>query len=140
MPLDQHPLAKLAREIVAEEDALTPIHGGTMIHSEIAEVCHEANRAYCATLEEDQPSWADAPDWQKESAINGVQFHADNPNADPSDSHVNWLAEKEEAGWVYGQVKDPVNRTHPCIMPYDELPAWQRQKDSLFIAIAHALL
>ena len=112
-----------------------------MMNSAIAVICHEANRAYCQAIGDDsQPSWDDAPDWQRESAINGVQFHADNPNADPADSHVNWLEEKEREGWVYGEEKDPITRTHPCIMPYDELPEEQRRKDSLFIAIVHALL
>ncbi len=141
MPPDQHPLAKLAREIVAEEDALTPKHGGTVMEPAlIAIVCHEANRAYCAGIGDlSQPVWAEAPQWQRDSAINGVEFHMDNPDADPAHSHENWLAEKEKDGWVYGEVKDEVTRTHPCILPYLELPLEQQIKDSLFIAIVHAL-
>ena len=50
----------------------------------IAKVCHEANRAYCEALGDySQTTWEKAPDWQKESAINGVQFHLDNPGASP---------------------------------------------------------
>ena len=104
-----------------------------------ARICHEANRAYCLTLgDESQPSWEDAPDWQKESAVNGVQFHLDNPGAGPAASHENWLQEKEAAGWTYGEVKDPEAKTHPCYLPYLELPVEQRLKDSLFIAIVDA--
>jgi hypothetical protein len=36
-------------------------------------------------------------------------------------------------------VKDPDAKTHPCILPYHELPLEQRLKDSLFMAIVHAL-
>ena len=54
----------------------------------IAEVCHEANRAYCRTLGDfSQPAWVDAPEWQRNSAINGVNFHVDNPGSLPSASH-----------------------------------------------------
>ena len=35
-------------------------------------------------------------------------------------------------GWVYGIVKDPESKTHPCLVPYQDLPAEQRIKDSLF--------
>lgn len=105
----------------------------------IAKVCHEANRAYCAALGDlSQPSWEDAPDWQKQSAINGVQFHYANPMAQPSDSHVAWLAQKEADGWKYGPVKDPDKKEHPCFVPYDELPVEQRAKDYIFRAICHA--
>jgi hypothetical protein len=102
----------------------------------IAKVAHAVNRAYCLALGDDsQPKWADAPDWQKESAINGVTFHALYPNADPSQSHENWMKEKEEAGWKYGPVKDPEKKEHPCMVPYEELPLEQRVKDYLFKAV-----
>jgi len=106
----------------------------------IAKVCHEANRAYCETLGDfSQPAWADAPDWQQTSAINGVQFHLDNPTAGDSASHDNWLAEKKAAGWKYGPVKNPEDKEHPCFVPFDQLPPEQQAKDSLFRAVVHAL-
>lgn len=107
----------------------------------IAIVCHEANRAYCATLGDlSQPAWADAPDWQKDSAIHGVEFHIHNPDADDAASHENWLKQKLAEGWQYGPVKDPENKLHPCIKPFDELPIEQQRKDKLFRAIVHALI
>lgn len=106
----------------------------------IAEVCHEANRAYCLALgDTSQPTWADAPDWQKASAVNGVLFHFANPEAGDAASHENWLKEKEAAGWKYGPVKDPANKEHPCFVPFDQLPKEQQAKDRLFRAIVHAL-
>ncbi len=111
-----------------------------MNNIDIAQVCHEANRAYCKTIGDfSQPSWDDAPDWQKTSAINGVNFHLDNPDASPSQSHDNWTAEKVAAGWKYGPVKNPETKEHPCCVPYDELPLEQRLKDRLFISVVHAL-
>jgi hypothetical protein len=36
-------------------------------------------------------------------------------------------------------VKDAEKKEHPCFRPYDELPAEQKIKDALFIAVVHAL-
>ena len=103
-------------------------------------MAHEANRTWCAVLGDDsQPAWEDAPEWQRQSAINGVQFHIDNPIAHPIDSHDNWMREKVANGWTYGEVKDPEAKTHPCLRPYHELPEEQRRKDWLFVAVVRAL-
>lgn len=107
---------------------------------DIARVCHEANRAYCLSLgDESQLPWNEAPQWQRDAAINGVQFHIDNPGATPAGSHFNWMTEKFEAGWVYGPVKDEEKKEHPCLVSYSELPEEQRVKDSLFLSIVKAL-
>ena len=106
----------------------------------IARVCHEANRAYCEALGDfSQPEWADAPEWQKNSAVNGVQFHIDNPGASPSASHDSWLKQKMEEGWVYGEVKNPEAKEHPCCVPYEQLPVEQRAKDYIFSAIVREM-
>ena len=106
----------------------------------IAKICHEANKALCETQgDNSQPSWAEAPSWQKDSAFNGVRFHKDNPDADASASHENWLKEKEADGWKYGLVKDPEKKEHPCCVPFEELPTEQQVKDHLFKAIVRAL-
>lgn len=106
----------------------------------IARVAHEINAAYCRALGDDsQPSWDDAPEWQKESAINGVQAHLANPDMTPEQSHENWLREKYDTGWKYGEVKDPEAKTHPCIQSYDKLPAEQRAKDHIFKSVVDAM-
>ena len=106
----------------------------------IARVAHLINAAYCASLgDTSQTSWEDAPEWQRESAVNGVNMHLTNPDATPEQSHESWLAQKVEAGWVYGEVKDADAKTHPCCVPYAELPAEQKAKDYLFRGVVHAL-
>jgi len=107
----------------------------------VARVCHEANRAYCLALgDTSQLSWEDAPAWQRKSAIDGVSFHVLHPGAGPEASHMNWLDDKAKAGWVYGEVKDPVKKTHPCMVPFYELSKEQQAKDYIFRAIVHALM
>lgn len=98
-----------------------------------AKLCHEANRAYCRALGDlSQAPWHLAPDWQRQSAVKGVLFILANPSAGPAASHESWMQEKRDAGWRYGEVKDEAARTHPCFLPYDELPAEQRAKDYIF--------
>jgi hypothetical protein len=108
--------------------------------TEIAKVCHEINKAYCESIGDDsQPTWEDAPKWQKESAVLGVQFHFENPNAKPSDSHNSWLEQKIKDGWKWGKVKDAEKKEHPCFLPYEMLPTEQKVKDHLFIQVIKSL-
>ena len=111
-----------------------------MDRTEIARVAHEINRAYCASLGDDsQPSWDNAPDWQKASALAGVDMHLASPDATPENSHESWLAQKTAEGWKYGPVKDAEKKEHPCFLPYAELPPEQKAKDYLFRAVVHVM-
>jgi len=106
----------------------------------IAKVAHEINAAYCRSIgDNSQPDWENAPEWQKNSAINGVVFHLANPEAGPNASHNSWLKQKEEEGWKYGPVKNADTKEHPCFVPYDQLPTEQKSKDFLFKQIVHSL-
>lgn len=107
----------------------------------IACVCHEANRVYCASVGDgSQPGWNHAPEWQKQSAVAGVRFVYANPDSTPADNHASWLAQKEAEGWRYGEVKNAEAKTHPCFLPYDQLPPEQQFKDQLFRTIAKTML
>lgn len=106
----------------------------------IARVAHEINRAYCASLgDASQPAWEEAPEWQRASALAGVDMHLANPDATPEQSHESWLAQKVADGWTYGPVKDAEKKQHPFLVPYADLPAEQKAKDYLFRGVVHAL-
>jgi hypothetical protein len=112
---------------------------------QIARIAHETNRAYCATIgDTSQMPWGEAPEWQRESAIKGVQFHLDahakGQTPSPSASHDSWLEEKRAAGWTYGPVKDEAKKEHPCFVPYAALPIEQKLKDYLFGAVVAAFV
>jgi hypothetical protein len=107
---------------------------------EIARICHEVNRAYCQAMgDNSQPAWEDAPAWQRDSAINGVKLHLEPADYGPEASHEAWMKEKIENGWIFGVEKDPEKKTHPCIMPFNELPIEQQAKDYIFRAIVLSL-
>lgn len=111
-----------------------------MTIEQVAQVAHEINKAYCESIgDNSQPSWEDAPEWQKSSAKVGVVFHLNNPDASPSASHESWLKQKTEEGWKYGEVKNPETKEHPCFVPYEQLPTEQKSKDYLFKQTIHSL-
>lgn len=107
----------------------------------IATMCHQANKAWCEVNGDDtQKDWKDAEQWQRDSAIKGVEFKLANPDAKDDAQHNAWMADKVADGWVYGEIKDAVAKTHPCIVPFGELPEFQQKKDKLFCAIVDALM
>jgi len=106
----------------------------------IAKICHQANKALCEQLgDQSQKDWDQAADWQRESAVKGVEFRLANPDAPNSAQHDAWMADKEKDGWVYGPVKDLAAKTHPCMVPYEELSEGDKAKDALFSGIVNAL-
>ena len=110
-----------------------------MTAQDIARIVHEANRAYCQTIGDDsQVSWGTSPDWQRESAVKGVEGILSGAISTPEQSHESWLAEKARTGWTYGPVKDAEKKEHPCFVPYAQLPPEQQVKDAIFFAIVKA--
>ena len=43
--------------------------------------------------------------------------------------HEVWAKERIEQGWSYGEKRDDVNRLHPCLLPYEELPEFEKKFD-----------
>jgi hypothetical protein len=111
-----------------------------MDQEQIARVAHEVNRAYCEALgDASQLKWEDAPQWQRDSAMLGVILHTNNPDAGPQASHESWMSEKLAEGWVYGEIKNPDKKEHPCMVEFNKLPREQQVKDFLFRGVVHAL-
>ncbi len=108
---------------------------------DIAEVAHEANRAYCVTLgDTSQLPWSETPDWQKRSIVAGVEAIQSNIELTPEEVHARWMDRKEREGWTFGEVKDTEKKTHPRMMSYKDLSAYHKINDNLFGAVVRALL
>ena len=106
----------------------------------IAKVCHQANKAWCETTgDNSQKDWNEAEEWQRDSAIKGVEYRLAHPSAGKDAQHNAWMADKVNDGWVFGEVKDAEAKTHPCIVPFEQLPEFQQKKDALFCAIVDSL-
>lgn len=107
----------------------------------IARATHETNRAYCVALGDfSQELWEDAPEWQRQSAIEGVRSILEGRATTPEQQHEEWCRFRRADGWTHGDVKDPVAKTHPCLVPYEDLPPEQRGKDHLFRCVTLGLL
>lgn len=102
----------------------------------IAEAAHEANRALQRLLGDPvNPPWAEAGQHLRDSTLDGVREILRGNVAQPSHSHENWLAFKQADGWVYGLEKNTQAKTHPCMVPFEELPEHQQIKDHLFFNV-----
>ena len=66
---------------------------------------------------------------QYESLLQGVKFGLQNLDMTPEQNHENWMKCKTEQGWVYGEVKDFEKKTHPDLVPFNELPKIEADKD-----------
>lgn len=107
--------------------------------TEIARVVHEANREVQRALgEEVNPSWDDLDDdSMKVGLVHAVE--AAQRGVTPEESHDAWMRYRIEHGWTYGAVKSLSSKVSPNLVPYADLPAKQRAKDALLIAIVGAL-
>lgn len=125
---------------------MTALTTHAKVYSNIAEMCHILNCAFCDRYPDPAiptaPPWADLDEHTKDSVVDGVVAAVRHLKAgeepDPSESHQNWLKFKEADGWKYGTVKDAAKKEHPCMVPYDKLPEAQKQKDDNFIAVVKA--
>ncbi len=43
--------------------------------------------------------------------------------------HDTWAAGRLSEGWVYGPTLDKEKLTHPCLIPYDQLPESEKEYD-----------
>ena len=43
--------------------------------------------------------------------------------------HERWWAQKRAAGYVFGPVRSDVEKTHPCMVPWEQLSEAEREKD-----------
>ena len=43
--------------------------------------------------------------------------------------HDVWMSQRIADGWVYGKERDDIKKTHPCIVPYEELPESEKEYD-----------
>lgn len=43
--------------------------------------------------------------------------------------HEVWAEGRIVQGWTYGEERDDVNKKHPCIVPYEELPESEKEYD-----------
>ena len=53
----------------------------------------------------------------------------------PEELHGDWVQAYLAMGWAYGPLYDRERRTHPDMVPYDELGQLERDKDAVFVLL-----
>lgn len=43
--------------------------------------------------------------------------------------HEVWAETRISQGWTYGEQRDDEKKTHPCLVPYEELPEEEKEYD-----------
>lgn len=106
---------------------------------DIARVVHAANRELQIVQGDPRPSppWDEASEYEVRQSIGAVQEAL--RGVTPEQSHEAWCARLRADGWRYGEVKDEGAKTHPCLVPFAELPEGQQLKDVLLVAIIQTL-
>ena len=94
---------------------------------DLPEEYREANRAQAADIVAKMSSIG----WRVVPAEQGERFELTEAQLDrlARAEHERWMRQRLSAGWSYGPVRDDAARLHPLLIPYDDLPADERQQD-----------
>jgi hypothetical protein len=56
-------------------------------------------------------------------------------SSSPAELHGGWVQAYIDMGWTYGSERDVEKKTHPDMVPYDQLGQLEQDKDSVFVAL-----
>lgn len=82
-----------------------------------------------------EPWYARSEDFRRQ--FEGVIEQQCGPDrkSSPEELHDDWVKAYEEMGWSFGWVRDPVAKTHPDMVPYEDLDPLEQDKDAVFVAL-----
>lgn len=56
-------------------------------------------------------------------------------SSSPAELHGGWVQAYISMGWTYGPERDTEMKTHPDMVPYDQLGQLEQDKDAVFVAL-----
>lgn len=104
----------------------------------VCKLCHDKNNALMiANGETPRGDWESLDQADKDLTYKSVKRIIDDPTITAKEIHDEWVTNKELDGWVYGPVKDVDNKTHPLMIPFDDMSDIDKEKDQSFINIVN---
>jgi len=123
-------LGELLKHLIPHEKLV-----GLKCYNNYVMICNELN---------EKPTYGDTiypflPNDYMNGLISAVEDALKN-NVTLESNHEKWRKDKEAAGWVYGEVKDAEKKTHPSLVPFNELPdddarVGERRKGEEFLRV-----
>jgi len=104
---------------------------------EIAKIIHSAtcnlNRMDGSKVE----NWENLTEFQRENAKNAVKKIYSEPSRTPEALHNLWMEPLIKDGWTCGEY-DHTSKTHPSILPFEELSDTEVLKDYIWYHLTEA--
>ncbi len=105
----------------------------------MAAAVHTAWFAFAQAAGQSAQPWEECPEYQKGDTLHLVRFYE---AFDPRDlsldylsgtAHVVWMKKKIRDGWTFGPVRDASAKTHPSLIPFEQLPLAEQMKDRIVV-------
>ena len=76
------------------------------------------------------------------SLMKGTEYVLNNPSTTAEENHNIWMEAKKTQGYTYGEVLDVEKKTHPSMIPFENLSNIEKRKDEmdvLMVKLAYEL-
>ena len=81
-------------------------------------------------------SWEEREEPFKEQFLEVIERQCGEQRSNsPEELHGSWMQSYITMGWKYGEEYSRENKTHPDLVPYNQLGQLERDKDSVFVAL-----
>lgn len=70
-------------------------------------------------------------DERLKSLITGTKYVLENPATTAEENHNIWMEAKRNQGYTYGDVLDVEKKTHPSMIPFEDLSDVEKRKDEM---------
>lgn len=80
--------------------------------------------------------WADREQPFREQFLKVIEIECGpHRSVSPEGLHVTWMMAYWDMGWTHGPEYDVERKTHPDLVPYDQLGQLEQDKDAVFVAL-----
>ena len=80
--------------------------------------------------------WADREEAFRAQFLEVIERQCgEHRSGSPEELHGSWVQAYIAMGWAWGPERNPETKTHPDMVPYDQLGSLERDKDAVFVAL-----